>query len=82
MIEFPCQFPIKIIFNNQAGAADEIIAIIHRHHPELEVSSIKQQLSKNRNYLSFTVDVMAQSQEKLDALYMELTKHASIKMVL
>lgn len=82
MIEFPCQFPIKIIFNNQAGVADEIIAIIHRHHPELELSSIKQQLSQNKNYLSFTADVMAQSKEKLDALYMDLTKHPAIKMVL
>jgi len=82
MIEFPCQFPIKIIFNNQPGVADELLAIIHRHHPELINTPIKQKLSQNQRYLSFTAEVMAQSQEQLDALYRELTKNPAVKMVL
>ena len=82
MIEFPCDFPIKIIFTNQPGVADEIIAIIHRHHPKLRSTSIKQKMSEKNNYSSITATVKATSQKKLDALYRELTQHPSIKMVL
>lgn len=82
MIEFPCEFPIKIMAVNRAGVVDELIAIAQQHHPELLESSIKQQLSKNGTYLSITLNVYAQSQSALDALYRELTQHPDIKMVL
>lgn len=82
MIEYPCQFPIKIMFKNKPGTVDELLAIVRRHHPELLDTSIQQQSSKNGNYGSITVTVEAKNQEALDALYLELTQHPNIKMVL
>lgn len=82
MIEYPCQFPIKIMFKNQPNTADELLAIVRRHHPELLETAIQQQTSKHSNYGSITVTVEAKNQEALDALYMELTQHPNIKMVL
>jgi len=82
MIEFPCDFPIKIIFKNIDNAAGDLISIVRRHHPELLDTEIKQQNSNKGNYSSMTVNVQAKSQETLDALYQELTQHPHIKMVL
>ncbi len=82
MIEFPCDFPIKIIFKNEPGAADELLTIVRRHHPNLASDAIKQQSSKLENYASITATVEAQNQDSLDLLYRELTKHVHVKMVL
>ena len=82
MIEFPCQFPIKIMFKNQPNTGDELLAIVRRHHPELLDTAIQQQTSQNGNYCSITATVEAKNQEALDALYLELTQHPNIKMVL
>lgn len=82
MIEFPCDFPIKIIFKNIPNAAEDLISIVRRHYPELLDAEVKRQISQNANYCSITVVVLAKSQEALDALYQELTQYPHIKMVL
>ena len=82
MIEFPCDFPIKIILNNQAGATDEVIYLVRRHHPELSDSAIKTSMSQNKKYVSITITITAQNQDSLDALYRELTLLPYMKMVL
>lgn len=82
MIEFPCEFPIKIMFTNHPGVLDELLQIVRRHHPELTDDAIRQKLSKENTYCAMTATVMAQSQTALDALYLELTQHPHTKMVL
>lgn len=82
MIDFPTDFPIKIIFENVPGAIDELLDIVRQHHPELSTDAIRQQVSKKGTYLSITTTVLAQDQASLDALYRELTQHPHIKMVL
>lgn len=82
MIDFPTQFPIKIIFQNVPGAVDELIEIVRRHHPELSDDAIKKQVSQNNTYLSITATVLAKDQVSLDALYQELSQYPHIKMVL
>lgn len=82
MIEFPCDFPLKIVFDNLAGVEVSLLEIILRHYPELSIETIKRQLSKNENYMSMTVVVRAMGQASLDLLYRELTQHSHTKMVL
>jgi uncharacterized protein len=82
MIEFPCDFPIKIMSIHRPGIADELLTLIRQHYPDLLDNAVKQQLSKNGNYLALTVTIHAQDQMTLDGLYVELTKHPDIKMVL
>ena len=82
MIEFPCDFPIKIIFKNEPGAQDELLAIVRRHHPEIPDSAFAFLSSQNGNFVSITAVVHAQNQTSLDDLYRELTQNPHIKMVL
>ncbi|MBA2710454.1 MAG: DUF493 domain-containing protein [Tatlockia sp.] len=82
LIQFPCHFPIKIIGKNSKDFADDIKAITLQHFPDTADSAIVCQESQKGNYLSITVTIFVHTQDALDELYGELTKHPDIKMVL
>lgn len=82
LMTFPCEFQIKIIGNHKENFVAEMKAIIRKHFPETEDSSIRSQASKNNNFLSLTASLYVEDQETLDALYRELTQHPDTKMVL
>ena len=82
LLEFPCDFPLKIMGANQADFAQTIAAIVARHAPDFDAASIEMRPSKAGNYLSLTCTVRAVSQQQLDDLYRDLTSHAMVKVVL
>jgi putative lipoic acid-binding regulatory protein len=82
LIEFPCNFPIKIIGKNSAVFMQEICEIILRHFPHTLNKAITSHESEHGKYLSITATIYVHNQITLDALYLELTKHPDIKMVL
>ncbi|AHE67201.1 HP0495 family protein [Legionella oakridgensis] len=82
LMQFPCDFPIKIIGINKETFLSEIITMTKKHFPSLENKAISTQFSQQGNYLSITITVYVQDQITLDALYMDLTQHPDIKMVL
>lgn len=82
LLEFPCQFPIKIM-----GLADDefegiVISIINQWVPDLGEAAIVSKASKGGKYLSITATINAQSQEQLDGVYRALSGHPKILMVL
>jgi len=82
LIEYPCEFPLKIFGLQQPGFAKAVLEVITKHDPEFTASSIEMRASKNARYLSLTCTIQATSREQLDALYQELCDHPSIVMVL
>lgn len=82
LIEFPCDFPIKVIGDLTEAFAEELLVIARKHHPEITEDAITTKVSKAGNYLSVTITVHTESQEALDALYADFVKHPSTKMVL
>lgn len=82
LMQFPCDFIIKIIGQNKPTFQPEIIDIIHQHFPNTPDTAIRCQPSKENHYLALSVTVHAQTQFELDELYRALTKHPDIKMVL
>ena len=83
VIEFPCQFPIKVMGVKHDDLIPEVIAIIvaqsHDFNPELDIV-IKP--SSKGNYLSITAMINAKSQEQLDNIYRTLNKHVLVKITL
>ena len=82
LIEFPCDFPLKIMGATDPGFAQAIVEVVLKHAPEFDVASMEMRPSKAGNYLSLTCTVRAVSQQQLDALYRELTAHPMVKVVL
>ena len=81
-MEFPCDFSIKIIGTNTELFLSEIKDILSKHFSNIADVDIKSNPSNKDKYLAITATVHAKNQKDLDALYMELTKHADVKMVL
>lgn len=82
LIEFPSDFPIKIMGTRSDGFAQTVLDIVLRHAPDFDAATMEMRVSKAGTYLSLTCTVRATSQQQLDALYMELTGHPDVKVVL
>lgn len=82
LIEFPCDFQIKIMGKNCSSFENDIKQLAYKHYPASGVRSIQSKLSSQGNYLAVRLVVYAQDQQTLDALYLDLTKHPDVKMVL
>jgi len=82
LIEYPCEFPIKVFGLQQAGFAQAVLEVVTRHDPGFVAASMGMRASRNARYISLTCTVHATSREQLDALYQELCDHPSIVMVL
>jgi uncharacterized protein len=81
-LEYPCDFPIKVLGNTQAGFAQAVLDIIRRHAPEFDGASMEMKTSKRGRYLSVTCVIRAISRDQLDGLYRELCDHPMVVMVL
>lgn len=82
LLQFPVDFPVKIMGARVDEFANEIAAVILRHAPDFEVSTLELRSSSKGNYLGLTATIRATSREQLDALYRELTSHPLVKVVL
>jgi len=82
LLEFPCDFPLKIMGATDAGFAQAIVEVVLKHAPDFDPASVEMRPSKAGNYLSLTCTIRAVSQAQLDALYRELTAHPMVKVVL
>ncbi len=82
LIEYPCDFPIKVMGLAQQGFAQAIIEVVLRHDPSFNAASMEIRSSKAARYLSLTCTVRATSRVQLDALYQELCDHTMVTMVL
>ena len=82
LLEYPCDFPVKILGHTQAGFAQAVLDVIKRHAPDFDAATMELRASKRRKYLSVTCVIRATSREQLDNLYRELCDHPMVVMVL
>ena len=82
LIDFPCDFPVKIV----GRAGDEfhqlVLDIVSRHAPDFDVQQATSRLSKDGNFVSITCTVIARNQQQIDGLYSELSGHELVLMAL
>ena len=82
LIEYPCDFPIKIMGARVDGFAQAVIEVVLRHAPDFEPAGAEMRPSSKGNYLGVTCTFRALSQAQVDAMYRELTAHPMVKVVL
>ena len=82
LLEFPCAFPIKIMGARVDDFAQTVLEVVLRHAPDFDAAAMQMRPSSKGNYLSITCTVNATSQAQLDALYVELSSHPLVKVVL
>ncbi|CAM8663882.1 COG2921 Uncharacterized conserved protein [Oxalobacteraceae bacterium] len=82
LIEYPCDFPIKIMGAMQDAFAQTMVDVVSSYDAEFHAGKLEMRPSTKGNYLSLTVTVRATSREQLDNLYRALSSHPMVKMVL
>lgn len=82
LLEFPCDFPIKIMGKDSPEFRAMAVALIESHTGPLDAERVQTALSRNGRFVSITVTVNAQSKDQLDDIYRDVSGHPSILMAL
>lgn len=82
LLEFPCDFPIKIMGRESAQFQALARSLVEKHTGPLDDDAIKSALSRNGSFVSVTVTVVARSQQQLDDIYREVTANDDVLMAL
>ncbi|RDK04158.1 DUF493 domain-containing protein [Paraburkholderia lacunae] len=82
LLEFPCDFPIKIMGKSHPAFAETIVAVVRQFDNEVDPERVETRPSSGGNYTGLTVTVRATSQAQLDDIYRALTGHPMVKVVL
>jgi putative lipoic acid-binding regulatory protein len=82
LLQFPCDFPIKVMGKNVPEFTQVISDLICQHAPDFDPASLEIRASSKANYIGLTATIRAASRAQLDALYLALTGHPLVKIVL
>ena len=82
LIEFPCDFPIKVMGINDPGFVPSLMELAQSFDPQFNAACISLRESRQGTYQGVTLTIRATSQQQLDGLYRSLTDHPLVKVVL
>jgi len=82
LLEFPCDFPIKIMGQATDEFRSLVLGIVTRQFGELAPDRIEERPSSTGRYLSLTCTVRATSKAQLDAVYAALTSCRQVLVAL
>ena len=82
LIEYPSDFPIKVMGPTHDEFAATIVDVVTAHDPSFHAGKVDMRPSSNGNYIGLTLTVRATSREQLDTIYRELSGHPMVKIVL
>lgn len=82
VIEFPCEFPIKMMGRDTAEFRATARGLIEKHIGPVDDDAVQTNLSGKGNFVSVTVTITATSQQQLDDIYRDLSGHDDVLMAL
>ncbi|MAS00516.1 MAG: hypothetical protein CMH24_04080 [Nitrosomonadales bacterium] len=82
LIEFPCNFEIKVMGEANKNFCNDIISIIRKYDLKFDSSKIEMKGSSKGKYISLTCNIYATSQIQLNKIYTALSKNTMTKFVL
>lgn len=82
LIEYPSDFPIKVMGKHHPDFADALTEVVLQFDPGFDPATVEKRPSSSGNYMGLTFTVRATSREQLDALYRALHAHPMVSVVL
>ena len=82
LLEFPAEFPIKVIGQPGDDFHEAVSGLVREHVPEFDIATITANKSSSGKYLSLTLNVQVHSREQLQNLYTNLANHDLVRMVI
>lgn len=81
-IEFPCEYPVKVLGRRRSSFRPAVIAVFERHAPGFDEAAIVIRDSRKGTFCAMTVTITATGREQLDALHRDLMATGLVQMVL
>ena len=81
-IEFPCDYPIKVIGVNHRTLRDTVVEIVRLHAPDLADETISCRDSREGRYCSVRLSIIATGEPQLRALHQALLEEPLVKLVI
>jgi uncharacterized protein len=82
LLEFPTDYPIKVIGRPSDEFRARVHAIVLRHVPLIEPERVSERLSENGNFLSISYLIHAESREQVVALTSDLKTCIGVMMLI
>jgi len=82
LIEYPSQFPIKVMGKTHPQLAQTLTALVQTFDPDFDAATVQMRPSRKGNYLGLTFTITATSRTQLDGLYQALHDHPLVSIVL
>ncbi len=81
-IEFPCDYPIKVMGTASDDFKCFVIDVMKKHDPLFAADRVKTRDSKKGNYVAVTATITATGEAQLKAIFTELKTNPDVRMVL
>ncbi len=79
---YPCDFPLKMFGKNNLHFIAAVDNVVEEFIPREDWSSTKTTPSKNGNYVSYTIVIIARDREQLDKVCAAVTNCPEVIMAL
>ncbi len=81
-IEFPCEYPIKVIGVAQQEFREHVMLVMERHAAGFDRQRVAVRDSRNSRYQALTVVITATGEKQLQAIFEDLKTSSLVQMVL
>lgn len=81
-IEFPCEYPIKVLGRQGPGFRELVVEVMTRHAGDIHESKIKERPSGKGTFVAVTITIVATGAEQLDAIHKDLVATGRVQMVI
>ena len=81
-IEFPCDYPIKVLGRAAPDFRELVVEVVRRHAPDLDELSVSVQASGKGRFMSVRMTIRATGKPQLQALHGDLLETGRVQMVL
>lgn len=80
-IEFPCDYPVKVLGSNVEHFEATILAVFSRHAPGFDPQTLSRRNSRKDTFVALTLTITATGPDQLEALHEDLLATGLVKIV-
>ena len=81
-IEFPCDYPIKVMGRSSDAFESVILDVFERHAPGFDQQTVVAKVSSKGTFTSLTITITATGPEQLETLHQDLLATGHVTMVI
>lgn len=81
-IEFPCDYPVKVLGSNVEEFEAVVLEVFESHAPGYSPERITRRASREGTFSALTIYITATGESQLEALHADLMATGLVKMVI